>query len=69
MVSWQTKLAQIIVSERAAEEEDGVRKYFLKHVTLMFQSLVVVVVAPIWKLALWHEGEASTITEIKIKSE
>ena len=32
MVSWQTKLAQIIVSERAAEEEDGVRKYFLKHV-------------------------------------
>ena len=26
MVSWQTKLAQIMVSERAVEEEDGVQK-------------------------------------------
>ncbi len=43
----------------ASKCDNNFKKYF----TLIFQDLVVVVVDPIRKFALWHAVEASTITE------
>ena len=57
MVSWQTKLAQIIVSERAAEEEDGVRKYLLKHV--LDEKFISEKVQKVALLLLWHKRMVS----------